>query len=239
MQIIVGMETSGEIRERLRNLGWAAFSVDMLPADDASPYHIQGDVFDYCAWPGLLAGVFHPTCTFLTYAAEWAYKDPDFTRYPGKGYHQKVKPGTLTGAARRQARVEALRDVRRLMMLPYPKMIENPRGAICKHIRPATQTVQPYEFGDDASKATCLWWDQMPALRIDPAKRKPGRIVKWKGQPVERWANQSDSGQNRAPERADRWKERSKTFPGIADAVAQNIHSFLLFRGFQPAARAL
>ena len=121
----------------------------------------------------------------------------------------------------------ALDDVRKIMALPIRrKLIENPRGAIGSMIVKPTQVVQPYEFGDDASKATCLWMldkdgqqDASMRLPIDPAKRVQGRIVNG----VERWANQTDTGQNRLSPGADRWKERSRTYPGIADAIAAHL----------------
>lgn len=171
--------------------------------------------------------IFHPTCTYLTNSAAWAFKDPDYDRYPGVGYHQKVKEGTLTGAARREARQAALADVERIIALPIPfKVIENPVGAISTNIRKPSQTVQPYEFGDDASKGTCFWYVDADggvadfSLYKDPALRVPGRIVGGK----ERWANQTDSGQNRLSPGSDRWKDRSRTFPGIADALVNTIH---------------
>jgi len=112
---IVGMETSGQTRRALQARGWWVLSVDLLPADDIpagighNGGHFQGDVFrvvEECARQGFYfdLGVFHPTCTYLTNSAEWAYKDPDFIRYPGVGYHQRLKPGTLFGARRREER---------------------------------------------------------------------------------------------------------------------------------------
>jgi hypothetical protein len=201
-----------------------AFGSDGLPKGR----HVVGDVFDTLdhmwandLWPEL--AIFHPTCTYLTNSAAWAFSDPDYERYPKVGYHQAVKPETLVGAARRVARVAALSHVRRLMALPIRrKIIENPRGAIGTSIRKPTQIVQPYEFGDDASKATCLWMldkdnGEAPELKIpvDPSKRLLGRMIGGR----ERWSNQTDSGQNCLSPGDDRWKDRSRTFPGIADAL--------------------
>lgn len=232
MRVFIGMETSGELRRRFMAQGHQVISCDLLPAEDEGENHIVGDVFatldrlrdKYGWWPDL--AIFHPTCTYLTNSAAWAFNDPDYERYPDRGgYHQRVKPETLTGAARRAAREEALNDVRRIMALPIRrKAIENPIGAIGTRIRKPDQIVQPYEFGDDASKATCLWFcDEngypLPemALPKDPNKRVPGRIVAGR----ERWSNQTDSGQNRLSPGEDRWKDRSRTFPGIADAMVE------------------
>jgi len=227
--VFIGMETSGELRRRFQALGHETYSCDVLPSEDGGEGHIVGDVFDTLddmwgngLWPDL--AIFHPSCTYLTGSAAWAFNDPDFVKYPGVGYHQKVKPDTLVGAARRTAREAALNDVREIMHLPIRrKVIENPIGAIGTAIRRASQIIHPYDFGDDASKATCLWYvgkDAEPlddmALPIDPAKRFPPRIVNGR----ERWGNQTDSGQNRLSPGDHRWKDRSRTFPGVADAMA-------------------
>lgn len=230
LRVFIGMETSGEFRRRFAALGHDVISCDTLPAEDGglAGRHIVGDVFETLDdlwpfwWPDL--AIFHPTCTYLTNSAAWAFKDPDFDRYPGVGYHQRVKPGTLTGAARRAARELALNDVRRIFALPIErKVTENPIGAINTAIREASQIVQPYQFGDDASKATCFWYvgkngepiDMRlpidPARYIAPTLRPNGKHY---------WANQTDTGQNRLSPGDDRWKDRSRTFAGIADAGA-------------------
>lgn len=205
MRVIIGMETSGATRRRMREAGYDAWSVDVLPSVDDSPFHIIGDVFDHLA-DGWGLGIFHPSCTYLTGSAAWAFGDGP--------YHQKVKPGTLVGQARREARERALCDVRRLMSAPIPRIaIENPVGAISGAIRKPCQTIQPYQFGDDASKRTCLWLKNLPHLT--PTQYVAPRLVD--GKP--RWANQTDSGQNRLSPSADRWSQRSVTYPGIAAAM--------------------
>jgi hypothetical protein len=219
------MEFSGAVRRAFRARGHDAWSCDLLPAADGDPHHIQGDVFEILdqGWDG---AIFHPSCTYLTISAEWAYKEPDYERYPGVGYHQRVKPETLTGAARQRARRQARYDFFRLWTCKIPRVvIENPRGVVSTHlgIRP-TQTIQPYEFGEDASKATCLWIRGWPKLK--PTQRVAGRMVEWprgSGKMMERWANQTDSNQNKLTPSDDRWAERSKTYPGIAAALAEQL----------------
>lgn len=161
MIVFIGMETSGALRRRFQALRHETYSCDMLPSEDGGEEmthydglplgrHLVGDVFETLdnlwatdLWPDL--AIFHPTCTYLTNSAEWAFSDPDFDRYPGVGYHQKVRPGTLTGALRRDARERSLDNVRRIMALPIKrKVIENPRGAIGSRIMGPTQVVQPY-----------------------------------------------------------------------------------------------
>lgn len=231
---IVGMETSGQTRRALQAKGWWVLSVDILPADDIpngigpNGGHFQGDVFQVialCAARGFYfdLGIFHPSCTYLTSAAEWAYKDPDFIRYPGVGYHQRLKPGTLFGAARREARERAIEDVKRLWSLPIEHIaIENPVGVLSTRWRTPDQIIHPYHFGDNASKATCLWLKNLPRLPIETARKNWGRTIVQNGKLVLRWANQTDRGQNRLTPANDRWKERSKTFDGVCDAFAKS-----------------
>ncbi len=205
MKVLVGFESSGMVREAFRALGHDAWSCDLQSADDGSRHHFQCNIWDVVNrnWD---LGIFHPVCTYLTGSAEWAFGDGP--------YHQEVKPGTLVGAARREARQKALDDVRRLMALPYRWAIENPVGAISSAIRKPDQVIQPYEFGDDASKKTCLWLKGLMPLR--QTCRVFGRMVNGR----ERWSNQTDTGQNRLQPSSDRWKIRSKTYPGIAAAMA-------------------
>lgn len=252
-RIFIGMETSGQVRRRLVAMGHDVISCDLLPAQDAPTLgiHIVGDVFETLeklrrdGWTPA-AALFHPDCTYLTVAAEWAYKDPDFIRYPGVGYHQRLKPGTLFGLERRIAREAAISDWLRIDALPIPvKIAENPaKGALSKAFRRPDQCVHPYMLGDDASKETGLWLWNIDPLEIDPAKRVPGRLVpaalagvkvdaegwargrgeaKWVTH-IERWANQTDTGQSNVTPGDDRWQDRSKTYDGIADALTLAIH---------------
>lgn len=224
------METSGVVRNAFRRHDHDTRSADFLPSEDGSDDHYQGDVFEVlerlkrrCWWPDL--AIFHPDYTYHTLAGAWAFNDPDYDRYPGIGYHQKIQPGTLVGAARRRARESAIADVERIAALPiFFKAMENPKGTIPTRtsLGQPTQVIQPYEFGDDASKATCLWLWNLPPLKIEPDLRVSGRFVVHNGKTVERWANQTDSGQNRLSPSEDRWNNRSRTYDGIAAAFVRN-----------------
>lgn len=214
MRVLIGCEQFGKMREAFRARGHDAWSCDLQPARDGSPFHFHGDVLAVLN-KGWDLAIFHPDCTYLTCSAEWAYKDPDFDRYPGVGYHQKLKPGTLFGAERRKARADAVAFVKRLRAAPIPRIaIENPIGHLSQHIGRADQTVQPHEFGDDASKATSFWLTNLPLLVA--TKHVAPRMVS--GKP--RWANQTDGGQNKLPPSADRAMLRAATYPGIAAACA-------------------
>ena len=150
MRVLIGCECSGAIREAFRSFGHDAWSCDLKPTERPGN-HFQRDVIEVLnlGWDLMIA---HPDCTYVTSSAEWAYKDPDFGRYPGVGYHMKLKPGTLTGAARRAARKAAVQFVRTLAECRIPRVaIENPVGHLSSAWRKPDQTIQPYQFGDDAT----------------------------------------------------------------------------------------
>jgi hypothetical protein len=208
MKVLIGYSACGVTRRAFEQLGVEAWTCDLLPPRDGrTDRHLQCDIWDVAHDDSWSMGIFHPMCTYLTVSAAWAFSDGP--------YHQKVKSGTLVGAARRGARDEAIENFRRLLALPYPKAVENPAPSfVSKAIRPPDQTIQPYEFGDDASKRTGLWLDGLPKLL--PTRRVQGRMVNGR----ERWSNQTDSGQNKLSPSDGRWLERSKTYPGIAEAMA-------------------
>lgn len=232
MRVFIGMETSGTARRAFQAAGHKVVSCDLLPSQDGAGFaegHIQGDVFDVLAmlakdywWKPDLA-LFHPDCTHLTGAAAWAFNDPDYDRYPGVGYHQRVKPGTLVGAARREARDNSVALVKRIWALDIKKLIiENPVGSLSSMWMKPTQIVQPYEYGDDASKKTCLW--ERGVEPLVPTIRHPGRWEEWprgSGVMVERWSNQTASGQSNVTPSDDRWQLRSDSWPGIIAAMVQ------------------
>lgn len=211
MRVLIACEYSGRVRDAFALLGHDAVSCDFLPTD-LPGVHYQGDVLDIMSdgWDMMIA---FPPCTYLTCAAEWAYGDGP--------YHQKVKPGTLVGAARREARREAVEFVKNLYNAPIKRVVvENPVGALSKAFREPDQYIQPYEYGDDGSKRTCLWLKNVPPLV--PTGLYPPRLAKTKdgrGYAL-RWGNQTDSGQNKESPGDDRWKVRSTTWLGWAEAMA-------------------
>ena len=211
--------------EAFERAGCEVWTCDILPSRGRPDRHIQADVWSVLNQQWDMA-LLHPMCTYLTVSAAWAFNDPDFDRYPGVGYHQKVSLETLTGQARRDARDEAVANFKRLEELPFPTAIENPAPSFLSkaHRRP-DQIIQPYNFGDDASKGTGLWLRGLPKLR--PTGRVPGRMVEYKGKLVERWSNQTDSGQNKVTPGEGRWLERSKTYPGIAAAMGAQWGAYL------------
>jgi hypothetical protein len=207
MKILIACEFSGTVRRAFAKRGYDAWSCDLLPSDDNSPNHIQGNVLGILDrdWDLMVA---HPPCTHLAVSGAAWFK------------HKAAE------------QADALAFVRQLLNAPIPKIaLENPVSIISSRIRKPDQIIQPYEFGDDASKKTCLWLKGLPKLY--PTSRIPGRLVKTpSGKIVERWANQCDNyGHDKQPPSADRWKIRSKTYDGIASAMADQWGNFSTAQG--------
>lgn len=192
MKVLVACEYSGAVRDAFIARGHEALSCDLLPTDSPGP-HYQGDVTDIIndGWDLMVA---HPPCTYLSVSGmHWTtrgLRDPKLTE-------------------------DALDFVKLLLNAPIPRIaLENPVSVISSRIRKPDQIVTPYMFGHDASKKTCLWLKNLPPLQatlmVEP------RIVDGK----KRWGNQTDSGQNKLAPSADRWKIRSETYKGIAEAMA-------------------
>jgi len=192
VRVLIACESSGAVRDAFRARGHFAMSCDLLPSEQPGPHH-QGDVRELLdqEWDLLIA---HPPCTYLSVSGmHWTtrgLRDPKLTE-------------------------DALDFVRLFMDAPIERIaIENPVSVISSRIRKPDQIIQPHQFGHDASKKTCLWLKGLPLLK--PTQMVEPRIVGGK----QRWGNQTDSGQNKLPPSKNRWKLRSKTYEGIADAMA-------------------
>lgn len=161
-----------------------------LLPSDAPGPHYQGDVRDLLD-RGWDLMIAHPPCTYLC----------------SSGLHwNKRRPG------RAALTDQAVEFVAGLLAAPIPRIaIENPVGCLSTRLRRPDQIIQPWQFGHPESKATCLWLKNLPFLKPTVLLPKPKSG---------RWENQTASGQNRLPPSADRWKVRSLTYQGIADAMA-------------------
>ena len=192
MKVLIGCEFSGVGRRAFRAVGCDAWSCDLLPAEDGSPYHIQGDVLGVLdqGWD-LMIG--HPPCTFLS----------------NSGVSHLYKPGT-----RWKDLIAGAVFFRQLLNAPIDHVcIENPvmhKYAASIIGRRQDQTIQPYDHGHPESKRTALWLRGLPLL-------KPSQDVK-----ADYLKAPANIGQrlHYLPPSPDRWKIRSTTFSGIAKAMA-------------------
>lgn len=197
MRVLVACEYSGTVRRAFAAQGHDAWSCDLLPADDNSPHHKQDDVLNVLhdgEWDLMIA---HPPCTYLTNAGvRHLHSIPS-----RNGVITKVH-----GEERWQAMRESAAFFRQLLDAPIPRIaVENPipHGyAVAEIGRKYDQKVQPWMFGHGETKATCLWLKNLPPLvPTDIVEGREARIHKM-------------------PPSPDRWKLRSVTYQGIAEAMA-------------------
>jgi len=193
MDIIVGCEESQAVTIELRKRGHNAFSCDLRECSGGYPeWHLKMDVFEAIKLRKWDAGIFFPDCTYLTVSANKWYKDQ-----PSR------KSGTLVGAERREAREKAIEFFMNLYNCEIPLVsIENPIGVMSSRFRKPDQVLQPWMFGHGETKATCLWLKGLPKLT-------PTDIVEGRHQRM-----------HLLPKTKDRAKLRSKTYRGIAQAIA-------------------
>lgn len=193
MKVLVACEYSGKVREAFRALGHDAWSCDLLPADDGSAFHIQGDVLEIIndGWDLMIA---HPPCTYLCNSGvSWLHRT--------EGRWDQMRDGAKFFKA--------------LLNAPIPKIcIENP--IMHKYAKEIigdnyAQLVQPYQFGHPESKATCFWLKGLELLQeTENVKEQWQALPKKEAQRL-----------HMLPPSKDRWKIRSETYQGIANAMAQ------------------
>lgn len=196
MRIILGCEASGVVRSAFRDMGHDAWSCDLRPAEDDSPYHIQDDVLLHLQ-DGWDMGIFFPECTYLAVSGlHWNKRNPE----------------------RAEKTHEAILFFMSLADAPIPRIaIENPVGCMSTHYRKPDQIIQPWQFGSPYSKKTCLWLKNIPKL-VPTFVMTPTRFQA-NGKP--RWANQTPTGQNNLGPSKDRKRQRALTFPGIGTAMGE------------------
>lgn len=192
MKVLVACEFSGIVRRAFAARGHDAWSCDLLPAEDDSPKHVQGDARAILGdgWDLLIA---HPPCTRLANSGvRWLSSPP-----PGKTLDQ-MRAELIEGAFLFTGMWNA----------HIPRVaVENPvmhkhAKALIRNYQPPAQSVQPWQFGHPETKRTCLWLRNLPPLT--PTNAVEGR----------------EARVHRMPPGPDRWKERSRFFSGIADAMA-------------------
>ena len=190
--VLVACEYSGIIREAFNGMGWDSWSCDLLPTEIPGK-HIQGDVTNWLfkGWDLLIA---HPPCTRLANSGvQWLSR---------RNLWKEMEEGAEFFKMFLDAPIEKI-------------CVENP---IQHHFASDiigvkySQIIQPFQFGHKESKATCLWLKGLPKLVPTDILDKPESGI---------WDNQTLGGQNNTPPGKDRWKKRSKTYYGIANAMAK------------------
>lgn len=193
LRVLVACEYSGVVRRAFLARGCDAWSCDLLPSEDGSNRHIRGDARDllHDGWDLLM--VAHPPCTRLCNSGvRWLHTPPH---------------GKTAGQMERELR-EGAALFSAFWNTPIPRVaVENPvmhghaKRLIENYAEPA-QSIQPWQFGHGECKRTCLWLRGLPPL-------KPTNVVAGREQRV-----------HRMPPSPTRWKERSRFYPGIAAAMA-------------------
>lgn len=190
MRVLVACEYSGAVRDAFIAQGHDAVSCDLLPTDVPGPHH-QGSVLDIIndGWDMMIA---FPPCTHLAVSgARWfAAKRADGRQQQGIDFFMALANANIPKIA-----------------------IENPVGIMSTEWRKPDQIIQPWQFGHEATKTTCLWLKGLPELTPTNIVGKGERHITKSGRSLPKWYN--------LPPSEDRWKVRSKTFQGIADAMAQ------------------
>mgnify|MGYP003136995847 FL=1 len=218
MKVLVACEYSGIVRDAFNKKGHNAISCDLLDTDaeritgvDYLGGHYKGNVEDilYDGWDLMIA---HPPCTYLAVSgAAWFYH-PEDKHLPTDQRRPHPKHPN-----RRQLQEEALDFIRLLLEAPIDKIaLENPVGVISTKIRKPDQIIQPYMFGHRESKKTCLWLKNLPLLKPTNQVEPEERIYTKSGKSHGKWWNDTW----KLP-KEQRWKARSATFPGIAEAMAE------------------
>jgi hypothetical protein len=202
MKVLIACEYSGTVRDAFIKAGHEAISCDLLPTDVDGP-HYQGSVFDLIdkhnnnGWDLMIA---HPPCTYLTVTGNKWFKPEFKDRFPD----------------RHKQREDAIEFFKTLFECNIPRIcLENPVGVISTIYKKPTQYVQPWQFGDPHSKKTGLWLKNLPPL-VPTKIVEPQFYIYKDGRKDPIWHVES---MRMKP--LERMKYRSKTFQGIADAMAQ------------------
>ncbi|MDD4922197.1 MAG: hypothetical protein PHS30_06940 [Bacteroidales bacterium] len=212
--ILVGCEESQAITKAFRALGHEAYSCDLLPCSGGHPeWHLQMDIFEAIKlkpWQLLVA---HPPCTFVAGSSvQWlSHPDDKLLPFDERRPHPKYPN-------RRQDMKDSVTFVKALYNCEIPRVaIENPVGLLSTLWQKPDQKVQPYFFGDEATKTTCLWLKNLPLLQSTNIVGKGERVVFKSGKSHPAWYAEALS---KAKTKQERQTLRSKTFPGMANAIA-------------------
>ncbi len=217
LRVLIGCEESQAITKEFRKLGIEAYSCDLLPCSGGHPeWHFQEDIFEVIKREQKFdLMIAHPPCTYLSVAGAWAMYNKD---------------GSVN-EVRKNNQEDALNFVRALMEVDIKRIaIENPVSVISSQIRKPDQIVHPYYFGDKASKSTCLWLKNLPKLEHTNVVEK-GEFKTWidkKTGKEKRQATWIYDCLQQAKSKEHLRTLRSKTFKGMAEAIAKQWTDFLI-----------
>lgn len=229
MNVLIACEESQTVCKAFRKLGFNAYSCDLLPCSGDHPeWHFKSDVFKIInnnggllqngktkfikgKWDLMIA---HPPCTFLSVSGARWYYHPEDGHLPVE--KRRPHPNFPTRLKDKEAAVKFFMKLSKVNIDRIA--IENPIGIMSKLWRKPDQIVQPYMFGDEATKTTCLWLKNLPLLVPTQVVGKGERVVLSSGRSLPKWY--SDSFHTSIPTELRRTL-RSKTFQGFADAMAK------------------
>lgn len=226
MKVLIGCEESQAVCIAFREIGIEAYSNDLQECSGGYPeWHLQMDVFEAIKLKNWDAAIFFPDCTYLTVTANKWYKD-----------QPERKSGTLVGEKRREARRRAIDFAIRLFNCEIPIIaMENPIGILSTAFRKPDQIIQPFQFGHAERKSTCLWLKGLPKLNptniVEPVSYIAGGK---KYIPTHFNSKRSLNRLDCLPPGKERSKLRSKTYSGIAEAMAEQWGVFIKQSSLQP-----
>ena len=213
-RILIACEESQATTKAFRKLGHEAFSCDLLPCSGGHPeWHYQCDIFEVInkGWDLMVA---HPPCTFLTCSGVQWLSNPEDKALPFEERRPHPKYPN-----RRNDMLDSVEFVKALYEADIKHIaIENPVGLLSSRWRKPDQIVQPYMFGDEATKTTCLWLKNLPLLLPTNIVGKGERTIFASGKSHPKWY--ADALKN-AKTKEERQTLRSKTFEGMAQAFAE------------------
>jgi hypothetical protein len=211
MRVLVACEFSGVVRDAFAHRGHDAWSCDLLPSEKGGQ-HIQGDILQVLREREFDLMVAHPPCTYLCVSGSGWFYHPDDKALPIEQRRPHPKYPN-----RRKDQAEAVAFFMALVNAPIARIaVENPVGVMSKAYRKPDQIIQPYMFGDEASKGTCLWLKNLPILKPTKIVGKGEFIVHKSGVRKPKWFADA---LHLSPE--ERMKARSRTFQGFAEAMAE------------------
>lgn len=199
MKVLNGCEESQAVTIEMRKLGIDAYSCDLEPCSGGHPeWHLQMDVFEAIKLKEWDMGIFFPPCTHLAVsgAAHFAAKRADGRQQESVKFFKNIYNCSIPVIA-----------------------VENPLGIMSTELRKPDQIIQPWQFGDEAQKATCLWLKGLPLLLPTKIVSK-GEFFKCVNRKTGKEEYRAKFSQYAGPS-PERAKMRSKTFPGIAKAMAE------------------